>query len=118
MVLAIKLLERIEIDDAVGAFAVHGVCGMLGTLAVGFWGLPELTDGAAGLLMGGGVDLLLVQLVGIVAITAWVGLTSTVMFAALKAANVLRIPSSAEREGIDSHEHGADAYVLTALADS
>ncbi|MBK8027784.1 MAG: ammonium transporter [Chloroflexi bacterium] len=62
-------MERLKIDDAVGAFAVHGTCGAMGTLAIGFLGVPEL--GAAGLLMGGDASQLISQIIGVALVSAW-----------------------------------------------
>lgn len=110
IVLAMDAVESAKIDDAVGAFAVHGACGMLGTVAIGLLGVEGLTGGSAGLLMGGGFDLLLAQVIGVAAVAIWVGGTSFVMFTALKAAGVLRMPVAAETVGIDAYEHGASLY--------
>jgi ammonium transporter, Amt family len=99
------------IDDAVGAFAVHGACGMLGSLSIGLLGLEGLTDGAgAGLLMGGGFGLLSAQILGVVSVLAWTSVTGFIMFGALKALGILRIPDKAEVIGIDSYEHGASTW--------
>lgn len=103
-----ELLERLKIDDAVGAFPVHGICGAFGTIAIGFLGQPEL--GANGMLFGGGLELLGIQVVGVAATAVWVSLTTVVMFAAVKALGVLRIPAKAEEYGIDIYEHGTTVW--------
>jgi Amt family ammonium transporter len=108
VLLTIDLFEILKIDDAVGAFAVHGACGAMGTLAIGFLGVPEL--GAAGLLMGGSADQLITQVIGIVAVSVWTGATMTVVFFALKALGLLRISAKAEAMGIDVYEHGATLW--------
>jgi Amt family ammonium transporter len=106
VILTADVMERLKIDDAAGAFAVHGVCGIFGTLAIGIFGQPEL--GANGLLFGGGVAQLGVQALGAGAVALWMGLTSYGMFVGLKAVGLLRIPAKAEAElGIDLYEHGA-----------
>lgn len=111
VVLAVDVIEKAKVDDAVGAFAVHGVCGMLGTLAIGFWGVSGLTlDGSAGLFMGGGVSLLVTQAIGVGAVALWAVATSTVMFVALNAIGILRVPSEADEIGIDAYEHWASLY--------
>src|SRR5690606_37868885 len=100
VILTADVMERMKIDDAAGAFAVHGVCGLFGTLAIGIFGQPEL--GANGLLFGGGVAQLGIQALGAGAVLLWMGLTSYVMFTVLKAVGLLRIPAKAEAElGID-----------------
>jgi len=114
MVISVDIVEASKVDDAVGAFAVHGACGALGVLAIGFLGIGELTEAAggsgAGLLMGGGVDMLISQIVGLVGITAWVTVASVVTFGALKAAGLLRMPTAADEIGIDAYEHGASVW--------
>jgi ammonium transporter, Amt family len=72
VIYAAEIVERMRIDDPVGAFAVHGACGIWGTLAIGLFAQPGLTFAPAGvdvatragLLLGGGADLLIVQLIG------------------------------------------------------
>jgi ammonium transporter, Amt family len=107
VVLTVSIVESARIDDAVGAFAVHGACGMLGSLAIGFWGLPELTGTAGGLLVGGGLDLLITQAIGVIAVAIWVTVASVVMFGVLRAAGLLRMPAAGNEIGIDAYEHGA-----------
>lgn len=110
VVLAVDAVEAAKIDDAVGAFAVHGACGMLGSLAIGFWGLPALTGTAGGLFVGGGVDLLVSQFMGVLIVTVFVTIASTLLFSALKAAGLLRMPAEADAVGIDVYEHGATLW--------
>jgi len=114
VVVTMDVIEASKIDDAVGAFAVHGACGMLGTLAIGFWALEPLA-GAAGLFTGGGINLLITQAISVVAVAAWAAITGGVMFFALNALGLLRMHEHAESVGIDQYEHGADAYVLMDL---
>lgn len=111
VVLATYAVEAAKIDDAVGAFAVHGVCGMFGTLAIGLWGVPELLGTeAGGLFLGGGIELLGIQAISIFAITAWVAVTSFIMFGALNAMGLLRMHEAADEVGIDMYEHDASLY--------
>lgn len=108
VVITIDIVEASKIDDAVGAFAVHGACGMMGTLAIGFLGQAEL--GAGGLLTGNGIDQLIAQIIGVVAVTIWVAVTGFIMFSVIKGIGVLRIPAHAETMGIDVHEHDASVW--------
>lgn len=105
VLLTADVMERLKIDDAAGAFAVHGVCGIFGTLAIGIFGQPEL--GANGLLFGGGVQQLGVQALGAGAVFVFMGLTSYVLFLVINALGVLRISAKGEEMGIDLYEHGA-----------
>ncbi len=111
VLVVVDIIEWFEIDDPVGAFAVHGSCGMMGAIAVGLFGHPALTiNKKAGLFLGGGFDLLGVQLGGIVAIVMFTVVFSFVMFGALKAVGLLRVNEEADRIGIDVYEHGASAW--------
>jgi Amt family ammonium transporter len=104
VVVAVVLIDRIRIDDPVGAISVHGVCGVWGTFAVG------LFDPAAGLVFGNGVALTLVQLAGIGAAFAWAFPVSMVIFLAIKYTIGLRVSEQEELEGLDITEHGMHAY--------
>jgi Amt family ammonium transporter len=111
VVLGIDFIESIHIDDPVSAFAVHGINGMMGTLAVGFLGQPELTlNKKAGLFLGGGFDLLGVQILGVVAIAVFTVAFAFLMFGGLKAIGHLRVDSEADKIGIDAYEHGATVW--------
>ena len=91
-------------DDPVGAVTVHGLCGIWGTLAVG------LLDTANGLFYSGGASLLGIQALGVAAVIAW---TSFAVFASLsiiKIAIPLRVSREEELSGLDTVEHGANAY--------
>ncbi len=111
VLIVVDIIEWFEIDDPVGAFAVHGACGMLGIIAVGLFGHPALTiNKKAGLFLGGGFDLLGVQLGGEVAIIIFVVIFSFLMFGTLNAVGLLRVDEEADRIGIDVYEHGASAW--------
>jgi ammonium transporter, Amt family len=111
VLIVVDIIEWFEIDDPVGAFAVHGACGMLGIIAVGLFGHPALTTNKkAGLFLGGGFDLLGVQLGGEVAIIIFVVIFSFLMFGSIKALGLLRVNPEADRIGIDVYEHGASAW--------
>jgi Amt family ammonium transporter len=111
VLVVVDVIEWFEIDDPVGAFAVHGSCGMMGTIAVGLFANPNFTNNnKAGLLLGGGFDLLGVQLSGVAAVSTFTILFSFLMFGVLKALNLLRVNSEADRLGIDVYEHGASAW--------
>ena len=111
VLVVVDIIEWFEIDDPVGAFAVHGSCGMMGTIAVGLLGHPALTiNKKAGLFLGGGFDLLGVQLGGVAAIALFTVAFSFLMFVPLKAVGLLRVNEEADRIGIDVYEHGASAW--------
>ncbi|MEE8602393.1 ammonium transporter [Euzebya tangerina] len=105
---AVPIVDK-KVDDPVGAVSVHGVCGALGTLWVG------LFDVESGLVYGGGPDLFLSQLIGVVSVTAFVGLATAGLFLALKATMGLRVSEQEEYDGLDIHEHGVYGYPELAL---
>ncbi len=111
VVFSVIFFDRIRIDDPVGAVSVHGVCGAFGTLAVGFFSATEV-DGVVkkGLFYGGGADQLISQIIGVVAIAAFVLISTTILFGILKATVGLRVSEQEEREGLDIHEHGVPGY--------
>ncbi|AFY46986.1 ammonium transporter [Nostoc sp. PCC 7524] len=111
VVLGMDLMESLHIDDPVGAFSVHGINGMMGTLAVGFLGQAELTlNKKAGLLLGGGIELLGIQILGVVAIAVFTVAFSFLMFGGLKIIGRLRVHPEGDRLGIDVYEHGVSVW--------
>ncbi len=101
---SVQMIDSLKIDDPVGAVSVHGTCGILGTLWVGL----AATEG--GLFFGGGAELLIAQVIGIVGVAAWVGVSSAILFGVLKAMGQLRVSEEEEIEGLDVHEHGVAGY--------
>ncbi len=92
------------------AISVHGVCGAFGTLAVGLFAQSTYSGGVDGLLFGGGVDLVITQMIGIVAIFAFVFPSAYIMFKAIDIVIGLRVSPEEEIRGLDAKEHGLDAY--------
>ena len=90
-------------DDPVGAVSVHGACGLFGTLMVGLF---DYTDG---LFYGGGVHHLAIQALGVVCIAGWVIVTMSIVFIVLKKTIGLRVSKEEELEGLDSTEHGLES---------
>jgi Amt family ammonium transporter len=110
VVFSVLFFDRIRVDDPVGAISVHGTCGAFGTLAVGLFATDTTEFWKQGLFYGGGADQLVSQLIGVGAVTAFVGLTATVMFLAIKHTIGLRVPEEEELAGLDVAEHGAPGY--------
>lgn len=113
VVVSVAFFDRIKIDDPVGAVSVHGVCGALGTIAVGLFSTIE-SDGVVkkGLFYGGGTDQLVSQVIGVVAIAVFVAATTAVLFGVIKATVGLRVDEAEEIEGLDVREHGAPGYMF------
>jgi Amt family ammonium transporter len=94
---AIIALDKLKIDDPVGAFPVHGVCGIWGGLATG--------------IFGEGKDLV-TQAIGSFSIAAFSFVCMFIVFGALKSAGMLRVSRQEEMEGLDVHEHGMPCYAV------
>ena len=112
VVFAVDFFDRVvKVDDPVGAIAVHGVCGAWGVIAVGLFAATD-AEGfwKKGLFYGGGFEQLWPQLVGVVAIAGFVGVTMTIIFLGIKATVGLRVSDQEELEGLDIHEHGYLGY--------
>lgn len=110
VVFSAELLEKLKIDDPVGAVPVHLVNGIWGTLAVGLFASVPGNTGTTGLFYGGGLTLLISQFVGVVAIGLWTVATTALMFFAIKATIGLRVSKAEEEAGLDIGEHGMVAY--------
>lgn len=119
IVLAVEFFDKVaKIDDPVGAISVHGVCGSIGTILLGFFstgGVPD-ADGVypvmKGLFYGGGFKFLGIQALGVVSVIAYVAVVITVVFLLLKRTIGLRASAEDEIAGLDISEHG----LLTAYA--
>lgn len=98
IVLGVALIDKLRLDDPVGAIAVHLICGIWGTLAVGIFG--ELA----------GLDQFVSQLIGIGTIGATCVVASFIILFVIKKTIGLRVSKEEEVQGLDIHEHGMDAY--------
>ena len=98
IVFAVSLIDRLKLDDPVGAIAVHLVCGIWGTLAVGIFG--ELAGGAQ----------FASQLIGVASYAAICIISSFLIIFIMKKTVGIRVSEREELEGLDAHEHGMDAY--------
>ncbi|WP_028871479.1 ammonium transporter [Psychroserpens burtonensis] len=98
IVFAVSLIDRLKLDDPVGAIAVHLVCGIWGTLAVGIFG--NLASGAQ----------FVSQLIGVASYAAICITSSFLIIFIIKKTVGIRVSEKEELEGLDAHEHGMDAY--------
>lgn len=122
VVLGTDFLEHMRIDDPCGAWPVHGLCGIWGTLSVGLFatgqfGAPTAlgADNSAaavikGFFYGGGTDQLVSQAIGVSVIGIGAFVVGLILMYAVKMTGTLRVSAEGEREGLDIHEHGAEAY--------
>ena len=114
VVLAVEFVDiKLRIDDPVGAFAVHGVNGFWGGLAVGLFATGEGQNGITGLFYGGGLAQLGKQALAILCIIAWTVVCMTIVFFIIKKTIGLRVTKEEEMQGLDISEHG----LVSAYAD-
>ncbi|MDB5085236.1 MAG: ammonium transporter, partial [Bacilli bacterium] len=115
MVFSVQLFDRVfRVDDPIGAFSVHGVAGIWGTLSCGLFAAPDLVSfvgtGAPGLFYGGGLHQLWVQFYGVAATFAYVFIASFIVMYLIKITVGLRVPREEEIIGLDISEHGTSGY--------
>ena len=114
--LAISLKYRFGYDDALDVVGVHLVGGIVGTLLVGVLGAPGTPNDRAGLLYGGGLELLGVQAVATVAVVGYSFVVTFLIALALQKTIGLRVSREAEVGGIDLSQHAEVAYDLEGKA--
>lgn len=101
----------IRVDDPVGAVAVHFCNGIWGTIAVGLFATTSApASEVSGLFYGGGFGQLGIQLVGIVSVLIWTGITMFIVFKIIDKTLGLRVTDIEQIDGLDLHEHGMNAY--------
>jgi Amt family ammonium transporter len=111
MYATLVFVDKIGVDDPLGAIAAHGMGGVWGTLSCGLFTTPALAAvGEPGLFYGGGFYQLGIQALGIVACGGFVFVASLGVFAALKATIGIRVKPDQELDGLDIHEHGVFGY--------
>ncbi len=99
VVLSVVIIDKMHIDDPVGAISVHGICGAWGTLAAGLFNMGGTTS-----------KIMITQLIGIGAAFAWSFGTAFILFKIIDMTIGLRISKEDELLGVDITEHGAHAY--------
>ncbi|MGF1536249.1 MAG: ammonium transporter [Elainellaceae cyanobacterium] len=104
VVFSVLFFDGIKVDDPVGALSVHLVNGVWGTLAVGLFDLE------AGLFYGGGIGQIFAQMLGIMAIGAFVAAMSALIWLSLKLTLGIRVAKEEEILGLNVAEHGMEAY--------
>ncbi|MFM1807481.1 MAG: hypothetical protein RLZZ242_206 [Bacteroidota bacterium] len=98
IVFAVSFLDKLKLDDPVGAIAVHLGTGIWGTLAVGIFGAKA------------SIDQLLVQLAGVGSVALFCSGSAFLIIFTIKKTMGIRVNREEEIEGLDIHEHGMDAY--------
>ena len=104
LVFGISLLDKLKLDDPVGAIPVHLICGIWGTLAVGIFGAMK------------GVDQFLTQLIGVGIIGGFSCISAIIIVFIVKATVGIRVSKEEEIKGLDISEHSMDAYADFSLS--
>src|SRR6202140_1014667 len=128
VILGVDLLEWLRIDDPIGAWPVHGLCGIWGTLSLGLFASgqfgatgpigPDNSAPLKGLFYGGGTQVLVAQVIGNGIITIATFSVALIVMYVINATGLLLVSEEGELYGLDLHEHGISAYpenVITAL---
>jgi len=103
VVFSVIFFDRIKVDDPVGATSVHLVCGVFGTLCVGLFAQEGVTSLSTvnGLFFGGGFSLLGAEIIGIIAVGAFVAASSALVWFILKKTIGIRVSLEEEIQGLD-----------------
>ena len=107
-------MDKLKVNDPVGAIPVHGMAGIWGTLACGLFATSDratsLAVGEGGLLTGGGGHQLWVQFYGVAATIGFTFTASFIVFLAIKYTVGLRVSEEDELRGLDISEHAMFGY--------
>ena len=98
IVFGIALIDKLKLDDPVGAIAVHLICGIWGTLAVGIFGSMA------------GVEQIVIQLIGVLVVGGFSVISSFIILFIIKKTIGLRVEKEEEIKGLDLAEHGMTSY--------
>ena len=110
VVYGVILLDKLQIDDPVGAVPVHGMNGFWGTIAVGIFGKESLGLAQNGLFYGGGFKQLGIQMLGALSVIIFIIVGMSVVFKLINVTIGLRVSREEELKGLDIGEHGMEAY--------
>ena len=110
VVLGVMLLDKLKIDDPVGAVPVHGLNGFWGTISIGLFGKEALGVANNGLFYGGGLKQLGIQALGVISVVAFILITMGLVFKLIDLTIGLRVHQEEELAGLDMSEHGMESY--------
>lgn len=110
VVLGVELLDKLQIDDPVGAVPVHGMCGIWGTICVGLFGKASFGLANDGFFYGGSPMQLGIQIVGSAVTVLFVVVSMGLIFKLIDWTVGLRVSQEEEMRGLDIGEHGMEAY--------
>jgi Amt family ammonium transporter len=110
VVYGVILLDKLRIDDPVGAIPVHGMNGFWGTIAIGLFGKESLGLVNNGLFYGGGLKQLGIQMLGAFSVIIFIIVGMSIVFKLINVTIGLRVSREEELKGLDIGEHGMEAY--------
>jgi Amt family ammonium transporter len=110
VVFGVSFLDKIRVDDPVGAVPVHALNGIWGTLAIGIFGQKSLGLANDGLFYGGGLRQLGIQALGSIATIVFVLVVMGLVFKLIDMTMGLRVTQAEELKGLDIEQHGMKAY--------
>jgi Amt family ammonium transporter len=110
VVFGVILLDKLRIDDPVGAVPVHGMNGLWGTIAIGLFGKESLGLARNGLFYGGGFKQLGIQALGVFSVIIFIIIGMSIVFKLINITIGLRVSREEELKGLDIGEHGMEAY--------
>ena len=114
VVFVVEFLDKVlKVDDPVGAVAVHGGCGCIGTICVGIFCKSSILEEMGKTR----IEFLGTQLLGVVTVMAYVAVCAFILFKVLDKTIGLRVSEQEEMDGLDIHEHGMNAYANFRLHD-
>ena len=107
---AVSFKHKLQVDDALDSYPVHGVGGTVGAILTGFFATKTVNSaGANGLLFGNPMQVL-IQIVAVAVAYIIAGVGTWIILKILNVTVGLRIPEEAELQGMDINEHGEEGY--------
>ncbi len=114
VVFVVEFLDKVvKVDDPVGAVAVHGGCGALGTICTGLFCKTSILEAMGKTRL----EFIGIQLIGLLSVMAYVVICAFILFKVLHKTIGLRVSATEEIDGLDVHEHGMNAYANFRLHD-
>ena len=110
VIFGVVLLDKLRIDDPVGAVPVHGFNGIWGTISIGIFGKQSLGLANEGLVYGGGGLQLGIQAMGVITVVLFILISMGIIFKLISVTIGLRVSREEELRGLDIGEHGMESY--------
>ena len=109
---AVAILKpKLGYDDALDAFGIHGIAGLLGAILTGFFADPSINEAGKGLFYGNPGQLL-TQIIAVVVTIVYASIATLIIFIIIKAITGVRVDAEEEVNGLDESQHGEKAYNL------